>query len=330
MRKQTESPIGEQPAEAGQATPRLVAYANPKIPHVAGVLETLARWANANGTPLSVGRDVAHYLGSDCESADSPIEIYDRATDIDLLRRAGRRALLICLGGDGTIIHGVRCFWPFEAAVAGVNLGSLSFNANVEPGQLTRVVTDWMNGQIRISPRMVVRVRLMRAGAVVTESVAVNDVVLSKHGDTRLIHLSLDQGGERVSAFSADGVIVATPTGSTAYNLSAGGPIVYPAMEALIVTAICPHTLAARPLILPPMPAVMMKFIPHRGRREATVCIDGQECWSIGPDDQVFIEQADKPLRLLLGPDAPYFPRLREKLYWSGELKSHDEDEGPS
>ncbi len=313
--------------------PRILAYGNPKLPGVCNVLQSLARWARTRRMRLGVGADIAHFLNQEEIGADNFIQVYDNARATDLLRRGGPQALLVTLGGDGTIIHGVRHFWPFEAAVMGVSVGSLSFNAAVEPDELTESLDAWTVGRATESPRMIISVSLRRGEETLEQSVAINDVVLSKLSQkegARLIHLKIRQGGELVSAYGADGVIVATPTGSTAYSLSAGGPIVHPATEVLIVSAICPHTLATRPVVLPPRPPLAMEFIPHHGPREAVVWIDGQQSWPVQPGDLISIERAEQPLRLLMGADAPYFSRLREKLSWSGELKVLDrEDCGP-
>ena len=216
----------------------------------------------------------------------------------------------------------MRRFWPLTAPVIGVNLGQIGFNASVEPDHLCEVIELWEKGQATVSERMVLRVQLERGGRIEHESVALNDVVLAKRSETRMIHVMLRQGNELVSSFGADGLIVSTPTGSTAYNLSAGGPIVHPAMELLIATAICPHSLSARPVVLPPDPPVTLQFVPRHDTGEAMVWIDGQEGWPIAPGDRVTLKATDSPLRLVTSPETRYFERLRQKLLWNGDVKT--------
>ncbi|MEN6627808.1 MAG: NAD(+)/NADH kinase [Candidatus Sumerlaeia bacterium] len=295
---------------------RLVIYANPAKAGVGDVVQRLGRWASGRGLGICLTEDLAPL------SADWPRkpEIYPCANHTPSPLRPAGSELLVCLGGDGTLLHGARRFWPLHAPVLAVNLGSLSFNATVDVERVVEAIEEWEAGRAKISERMALKVRMLRDGAVTRETAVLNDVVLSKQIDARLIHVELRQGGELVSGFAADGLIVATPTGSTAYNLSAGGPIVMPTLKVMVVTAICPHTLAARPVVLPPHPAVQMQFMPHHGRKQAVVWLDGQEEWPLDPDDRIDIEADPLSLKLVMLESFQYFSRLRQKLSWSGKL----------
>jgi NAD+ kinase len=175
---------------------------------------------------------------------------------------------------------------------------------------------------------MTVRVRWMRGGQVMAETMAMNDVVLLKEYESRMIHFTMRQGETLLSSFAADGLILSTPTGATAYNLSAGGPIVYPTMQLLIATAICPHTLTARPMILPPTPAVNMEFKMRHASDRGQLWIDGQVRWPIAEGDVIAVEADPQPLRLIVSDSSQYFATLRRKLCWSGEPPARPENNG--
>ncbi len=305
--------------DAGTRRRRLVIYGNPQVPGVGAVLAELWAWAAARGMALSIADDIVALAAAPPGAAAH--ESYPAEDGSRIMARPDEDPLLVCLGGDGTILHAVRHFWPFRGPVLGVNLGSLSFNAAVDPERVTQVVENWMAGRAAVSRRILLQARLSRSGQVTEQGIAVNDLVVSKHADARVIHLTMRQGEELVSAFIGDGLIVSTPTGSTAYNLSAGGPIVYPTLEAIVATAICPHTLASRPVVLPPAPPLTLQFVPHHGRDQATIWLDGQVAWEFRQGDEVSIGPADRPIDLLVGTDMSYFERLRSKLAWSGEMR---------
>ncbi|MCE5231514.1 NAD(+)/NADH kinase [bacterium] len=303
---------------------RLIIYANPAKAGVGDVVQKIHAWASSRNLTICLTEDLA----SLSNGWPRPAEIYPCANHTTSPLRPGGSELLVCLGGDGTLLHGARRFWPLYTPVLAVNMGSLSFNASVDVEHMVSAIEDWEAGRAGISERMVLRVCRRRDGEVLNEAIVLNDVVLSKHSDARLIHVELRQGGELVSGFAADGLIVATPTGSTAYNLSAGGPIVMPTLRVMVVSAICPHTLAARPVVLPPTPSVQMQFVPHMGRRQAKLWLDGQEEWPVEPGDKIEVEADPLSLRLITLESFRYFSRLRQKLSWSGKIiESRDEDQ---
>lgn len=302
--------------KTSHALERLVIYANPAKAGVADVIQKIGHWAAGRGLDICMSDDLAAL------SADWPRrpDVYPCANHAASPLRIDSSEMLVCLGGDGTLLHGARRFWPLHAPVLAVNMGSLSFNATVDVDRLFEAIEEWEAGRTGISERMVLKVRRLRNQEVLSESVVLNDVVLSKQADARLILVELHQNGELVNGFAADGLIVSTPTGSTAYNLSAGGPIVTPTLRVMVVTAICPHTLAARPVILPATPAVSMQFVPHHGRKQAVVWLDGQEEWPLELGDRIEIVADPLSLRLITLESFKYFSRLRQKLSWSGKL----------
>ena len=292
-------------------------YGNPEQARLPSVLQRLVRWAAGRDVALWVGANLAWALEDGAAELDS-ITIYEAEATAAELFDPAQRSMLLCLGGDGTLIHAVSHLWPFQIPVASVNLGSLGFNAYVEPEEIESFILDWEAGRTRTSERMIVEVGLWRGEVLLREGVAVNDVVLLKEGP-RVIRIALSQGDELISSFAADGLIMSTPTGSTAYNLSAGGPIVHPTMQALIATMICPHSLASRPVVLPPSPEVRLRFDSKHGQEEANLSIDGQESWQIGPADVVTLKAAPQSLQLVTPAEMQYFARLRRKLSWSTE-----------
>lgn len=314
---------------AAERVARIVVYGNPDKARLPEVLRALAGWAGPRGIALSLARDIAQAFDPTQYPPNGGCQVYDE-DDPKEVTNPGQRGLLVSIGGDGTLIRAVRRFWPFQAPVLSVNLGSLGFNASVEPERVEQALDAWEQGQAQISERMAIRVCWLRGGNLLAESVAVNDVVLVKQYEARMIHFALRQGESLLSSFAADGLIVATPTGSTAYNLSAGGPIVYPTLRALVATAICPHTLAARPMILPPAPPVVMEFILRRSRDQAMLWIDGQERWPMEQGDRISVEAAPSPLRLISNGADYYFSTLRRKLCWSGELLPRDAEAEPA
>jgi NAD+ kinase len=307
---------------------RFLVYGNPSIPAVKPILDDLVKWTRSENLSMTAPGDLFQLIDPSCKSGISDLIRLDPASD-QVVQLSGSDpatlfadddlSLMVCLGGDGTMLHGIRKFWPILAPVAGISLGMLSFNSVIKPENLIKFMETWLEGTIHVSERLVLKVRRLRNDKVIDENIAINDVVLKQAG-TRLIYLTLKHGQQLISRYSADGLIVSTPTGSTAYNLSAGGPILYPEMHALLATAICPHTLACRPVLLPPDPPVTLEFDPHHGRRDAQLIIDGQECWPISEEDRISLSAETRPLRLIVDPEVPYFTRLRQKLSWSGEI----------
>jgi NAD+ kinase len=302
------------PAPVGRKHAHVVVYGNPHKSGIGDILRSLAAWAAAGGHRVSVEEDIAEMALEQNGGEDDAFKIFSGDRPGQTLAGEDRPTLLLTLGGDGTMLHAIHRFWPLRVPVLGVNLGTLSFNATVHPEGLVSALNAWLAGEYRVSERMILRVTCLRQGQVISEAVAVNDVVLGKQENLRMIHLTLRQGPELVFSFSGDGLIVSTPTGSTAYNLSAGGPIVFPTMRVLVATAICPHTLAARAVVLNPSPSLVLEFVPRYAGDMATLSIDGQLQWTLHADDKVVVEGCDLPLKMIFGREPRYFGRLRQKL----------------
>lgn len=301
-----------------QGLTRLVVFGNP-AKAIRRPLEALANWARAKGVECAVDRRTWEALDEEARARfQSHCEVFESDEAADQTAAPG--ALLVTLGGDGTMIHAIHLFRPFMAPVMGINLGSLGFNASVEACHLEAALEACHESRARCSERMLLEVAWRRDGVTIDTALAINDVVLAKKTKGHTVRLRLSQGVDVVSAYEADGLIVASPTGSTAYNLSAGGPIVHPSLKAMVVTAICPHTLAARPAVLPPEPPLRVESEPGENLDRASVWIDGREPWEVCDSDWIEIKAAKCSVRIIDSLETQYFSTLRRKFNWSGEL----------
>lgn len=222
--------------------------------------------------------------------------------------------LLIVLGGDGTLLAAARLLGERNVPILPVNLGGLGFLTSVTLDDLYPVLEQAIRGEARYSERVMLETRVMRQGKPFHCARALNDAVLNKAALARIIDLELRVNGEFVNTFKADGLIVATPTGSTAYSLSAGGPIVYPIVSAFVITPICPHTLTNRPLVIPDSAKIEIGFAA--GEAPIYLTVDGQVGVELQANDVVALNAAAKRLRLVRPQEKSYFSVLRDKLKW--------------
>jgi NAD+ kinase len=227
--------------------------------------------------------------------------------------------LLITLGGDGTLLRGARMVAPHGVPVLGINLGHLGFLTSVAPTELDDAFAAVLNGRVALDERMVLDARAEAAdGTCHGTFLALNDAVLHKGGFARVIRLAVRAGGEEVGTYRADGIILSTPTGSTAYSLSAGGPIVSPSIDCIIATPICPHTLAVRPLVLPADQTITVEVLSPS--EELILTVDGQDGAALAPGDRLVVSRAQTPLCLVRFPGQTFFSTLRRKLRWGDGL----------
>jgi NAD+ kinase len=227
---------------------------------------------------------------------------------------------LVTLGGDGTLLRGARLLNGADTPILGVNLGRVGFLTTAAPDTLDfaldAIVRHAYTTESRLTLQSTISGKGSKAGRV--EPLVLNDVVVHKGGVARVVRLKVAVDGDEVAHYSADGIIVSTPTGSTAYSMSAGGPIVVPTVDAIVVTAICPHTLAVRPLVLAANAVVTIQPIPP-WNDEVLVSFDGQVGTPIQPGERLEVRRAERPIHLIrLGPES-FFKRLRRKLHW-GDL----------
>jgi NAD+ kinase len=227
--------------------------------------------------------------------------------------------LLLVLGGDGTLLAMADrvSLAGRDLPILGVNFGHLGFLAEINFPELYPLLESAIAGRATIERRLIMRVHVLRTGQRTAQHVAFNDVVITRGALSRIIELSVTVGGEFVARFNADGLIVASPTGSTAYNLSAGGPILHPAVDALILTPIAPHTLSNRPVVIPASAPVLVAPTAHDPDQEVILTLDGQIGLTLEPGDTVEVARHDTPVRLVKSPSQSYFDVLRRKLKWA-------------
>ena len=222
--------------------------------------------------------------------------------------------MMIVLGGDGTLLAAARAMAKRYIPILPVNLGGLGFLTSVTLDDLYTVLELVLEDKTRYSERVLLETQVMRNGQTVQCGRALNDVVVGHGTAARIIDLDLRVNDEFVSQYKADGLIISTPTGSTAYSLAAGGPIVYPTVSSFLITPICPHMLTNRPLVIPNTAQIEVTF--PASDSPVVLTLDGQVPVDLAPGDRVVLHAADERLRLVRAPEKTYFSVLRDKLKW--------------
>jgi NAD+ kinase len=222
--------------------------------------------------------------------------------------------LIIVLGGDGTLLSVARLTHPFEVPILAVNLGSLGFLTEVSLPDMYHTLEQVLKGASCIEKRMLLNAFLKRKGEVVRNDFALNDVVISKSA-ARIVNLEVHVNSQYMTSYRADGLIVATPTGSTAYSLSSGGPIIHPSMNALLLSPICPFTLTNRPIVIPNQ-SILQVQLATETEEEVQVTLDGQTGYPLFRDDVLEIKQGPTPVSLIQARGKNYYQILRRKLHW--------------
>ena len=285
-----------------QPPTRLGIITKPNEPRAAELAATIADWAANHEINLFVN-DRVKDLPPGTFSATAR-EIADNCD------------LLVVLGGDGTMIATARLVSSKGTPVIGVNLGTLGYLAEFATEDAIPALELVVRGDYRIDQRMMLSWRVLRDGDQVGAGIALNDVVVNKSAIARIIEIDCSVGKHYVTTYRSDGLIVATPTGSTAYNLSAGGPIIAPGTEAISIAPICPHTLTNRPLVLPYYSEIKLRL--NTREQEVMLTSDGQIGLPLQSNDLVEIKKNEMTFNLIAPNDRDYFEVLRSKLRWSG------------
>jgi NAD+ kinase len=233
------------------------------------------------------------------------------ATEEEMSRRA---ELILVLGGDGTLIHAARMVRGRAVPIMGVNLGSLGFLTEVPRSELFTRLPEVISGKARLHTRMKLACRLHRGGKVIVEDEVLNDVVINKGALARIADHEVSLDGQFMTTFKSDGVIVATPTGSTAYALAAGGPILHPALECAVVAPICPHALTQRPFVVPGDQVVTV--VLRSPVADVYLTLDGQTGHALQQGDRLEVRRSPNRTILVSNPNIDYFGILRQKLHW--------------
>jgi NAD+ kinase len=251
-------------------------------------------------------------------------DLWDIAEEGERLGAAPTVDALITLGGDGTLLRGARFLDGHAVPILGINLGRLGFLTSCSGPEFEEGVRRFAQGDFESEPRMALEsCALNRDGVERCNWRSLNDVVLHKGGFARVVRFSVFVDDEPIGSYSADGLVISTPTGSTGYSLSAGGPIVVPNMDSIVLTPVSPHTLAMRPLVLPPQ--VEVKVRADDGPEELLVTIDGQVGTTFTGGETLVVRRAANPVQIVRFPGTTFFTRLRRKLGWGG-LSERDGD----
>lgn len=278
-------------------------------PHRPEALETLCKlteWLTARGVTLvgapAVDRErIEHETGC----------VIEVIAEEELPQKVD---LILVLGGDGTMIATARMLGDCEVPVIGVNYGGLGYLAEFRIDELFTALESILAGDYKLEQRVMLAVELRRGDELVTKNRVLNDVVMNKSALARIIHIETYLNDQFVNSFRADGLIVSTPTGSTAYNLSAGGPIIFPTMNTVVITPICPFTLSNRPIVVPDDSVIEIRLMTEK--EDVALTLDGQVGFPIQARDRVIIRKSNTTFNLVQPKNRNYFDLLRDKLRW--------------
>jgi NAD+ kinase len=283
-------------------SPRIGLIANHGKVGADELVHEIAAACARRGLPLILEAATAQIIGAQSSATPSAL-----VRDCDLL---------LVLGGDGTILQVLHELCDEYRPILGINLGTLGFLTCVSAAAWPEALEAIANGTYLLSERTLLDVEVLRDGRRLSRHIALNDAVISRGEISRLIKLNVVVDGSTLSEYNADGLIVATPTGSTAYSLSAGGPVLTPDSGVFVVTPICPHVLTMRPVMV--SDASRIDIAPSPGQPEVFLTLDGQNSVRILAGDQIRITKAPQRLPLAMLPGMSFFEVLRQKLKWSG------------
>ena len=275
----------------------------PNSAAAASIVPVLIEWLRERGMAVRIDEQTALYAGAGGSSSGIPRDEVPEGCD-----------LVIVLGGDGTLLAAARAIGRRETPLFPVNLGGLGFLTAITIDELYPELERALRGEHRIAKRKLLATEVVRGGQVVAAYEALNDAVLTKAAIARMIDLDAHVDQQFVCAYKADGLIISTPTGSTAYSLSAGGPIIFPSVPAICITPICPHMLTNRPVLVPETSVI--RIISRTPGESVFLTIDGQVGNPIREGDTLVCRSSDYTLRLVRPPHMMFFDVLRQKLKW--------------
>ncbi len=284
---------------------RVAIFATIIRPHALETVRRTVQWLLAHDQAVQMAAPLA-------EALEQPaLGVPDTAV-------CGGADVAIAIGGDGTMLGAVRASAPAGVPVLGVNAGALGFLTELTPEELSLYLPRLLAGDYTLESRMMLESRLERGAEIITQEHALNDVVVRQGAKGRLITLRLVVAGHELGAVGGDGVIVSTPSGSTAYGLAAGGPIVHPAASVLVLVSICPHSLSFRPMVVPATDPIEILCAGNQHNDEMLLTADGQEPILVCPGDRVVLRPSATHALLIKFGLSSFYDRLREKLQWGG------------
>jgi NAD+ kinase len=273
----------------------------PKKPEVREIVPQLVHWLHERSIQVLIDKET----GSALDGSEKCVTRNEMPSRADLI---------IVLGGDGTLLATARVLNRKPVPLLAVNLGGLGFLTVITRDELFPTLERVVAGDFRTERRVQIEAEVIRAGEVISSFLALNDVVLNKGAIARVLDFDVRVDGQFISTYKADGLIVSTPTGSTAYSLAAGGPVIAPSVEAFIVTPICAHTLTNRPIVLPDSAQIEVEVKSHR--ESVYLTVDGQVGIAVRSEDTVHMRRASSVVELIQSPQKNYFEILRQKLKW--------------
>ena len=287
----------------GEKAKKIGVFCKPKAPSATDILGRLIPWLRKQNYHIFLDTGTAAIINE--TSSYEKREISQQAD------------LLIVLGGDGTLLSVARAAHPHNIPILAVNLGNLGFLAEISIDELYPTLENILAGKFEIENRMLLNACIWRNGEKVEDHNVLNDVVINKGVVARVINLQVLVNGQYMTSYRADGLIIATPTGSTAYSLSAGGPIIHPSMHTLVLSPICPFTLTNRSILIPDQSVIQVKLAAEYD--DVRVTLDGQEGYDMRAGDILEIKKTKTPLQLIRGPNKNYYQILRDKLHWGSQ-----------
>jgi len=285
---------------------RIALFATLIRPHAREIVRQTVGWLLARGQTVRMSAALAQETGY--PACAVPADALVAEAD-----------LALAIGGDGTVLGAVRAAAPARVPVLGMNAGALGFLTELTPEQATLLLPRLLAGDYTLEPRMMLQARSYRGAELLRDDIALNDVVVRQGAKGRLIVLGLGIAGHQLGRLGADGLIISTPTGSTAYGMAAGGPIVHPTAQVMIMVPICPHSFSFRPMVIPATDPVEIRCESNQHNDEMMLSADGQEPETLQPGDRVIVEPATEHALLVKLGLSPFYERLREKLQWGAD-----------
>lgn len=287
---------------------KLGIYANIRKPQVRETLQSFCVWAKERDLKLLSNQSLSEFLQMDKA-------VMKVVSEEDFIRQSD---MVLVMGGDGTMLAAARMMANTQTPLLGVNLGGLGFLAEISINALYKRMEMVLRGIYDIQKRMVISANFISGGKNY-HLYALNDIVIHRGGTSRILKIDVQVNHQSFNTYHADGIIIATPTGSTAYSLSSGGPILMPEMDGIILNPICPHTLTARPTVIPGDYVVSIRVLPTD--TPASLTIDGQVSVALDSQTQIIVHRADYKIHSVVFNDSSFFDVLRQKLQWGGVLK---------
>lgn len=268
-------------------------------PQAAEMLRGLVKWCEDRGVTVAQDPDCAHWTGAEALPRHQVVQHAD---------------LVVVLGGDGTLLSVARAAGTRQVPILGINLGTLGFLTEINVEETIAALEKVVAGEVEVQQRIRLDVRVLREGEEIGPYHALNDAVIAKTNISRMVDLQTFADDAEVTTYHADGLIVSTPTGSTAYSLSAGGPLLLPGTDVMVLTPICSHALTQRPLVLPAASRIEIRV--HARGGEVTLTVDGQESLELHESDRVLVARSPHPTWIVSSPFRNRFEIMRTKLRW--------------